>query len=94
MYRRDGERLIVVGSNSGTDRHPAWYWNLRANPQATVQVGRDKLMVTAQEAAGDGRERLLGLVTDTHPLFAEYQRRTDRPLPVFVLTPVLAAEGR
>ena len=87
VYWRDGERLVVVGSNNGKDQHPSWYWNLKTNPRATVQTGRDKLPVTAEEAAGEERERLWKKVTENHPLFAEYQRRTSRQLPVFILTP-------
>ena len=91
MYWRHGERLIVVGSNSGRDQQPR---NLRANPKATAQAGRDKMMAIAREATGGERERLWRSVTDTHPLFAECQRRADRSLPVFVRTPVLTPEGQ
>ena len=81
----DGDRLVIVGSRGGAARHPAWVANLRAQPRAGVRVGRDDRHVVAREVDGAERERLWRLVCDAFPLYATYQRRTTRTIPVFVL---------
>jgi deazaflavin-dependent oxidoreductase (nitroreductase family) len=77
--------LIITGSWGGKARHPAWVHNLRANPQATVVVGREEQSVTAREASGEERDRLWRLVTEAFPLYQTYQQRTTRLIPLFVL---------
>jgi deazaflavin-dependent oxidoreductase (nitroreductase family) len=81
----DGETLVVVGSAGGSARHPAWALNLRANPAAEVQEGKQQRAVRAHEPEGTERDRLWQLVTEAFPLYATYQRRTSRTLPLFVL---------
>jgi F420H(2)-dependent quinone reductase len=81
----DGDRLVVVGSWGGAAKDPAWVANLRADPRATVKRGREESSVRAKEAKGRERERLWDLVTDAFPLYASYQRRTSRTIPLFVL---------
>lgn len=83
----DGERLVVVGSRGGAARDPAWAANLRANPAATVTRGNRVAEMRATEAKGPGRERLWRLVGEAFPLYATYQRRTARTIPLFVLEP-------
>jgi deazaflavin-dependent oxidoreductase (nitroreductase family) len=83
----DGDDLVVVGSAGGSARHPAWALNLRANPAAEVQEGRQHRAVRAREPQGVERERLWRLVTEAFPLYATYQRRTSRTLSLFVLEP-------
>ena len=83
----DGDNLVVVGSAGGRARHPAWALNLRATPAAEVQEGKQQRAVRAREPAGKERERLWRLVTEAFPLYATYQRRTSRTLPLFVLEP-------
>ncbi len=83
----DGETLVVVGSAGGRARHPAWALNLRATPDAEIQEGRQHWAVRAHEPEGKERERLWQLVTEGFPLYATYQRRTSRTLPIFVLVP-------
>ncbi len=87
MYYRDGARLVIVASNSGRDRHPAWYWNLKAHPEAMVQIGREKREVVAREATPEDRARLWPRLTEVDPLYAVYQERTRRRVPVIVLQP-------
>ena len=82
---------MVIGSNAGGDREPAWVGNLRAHPRAQVRVGRDLRAVRAREAEGDERARLWRLAVDGYPGYALYQHRTQRPIPVVVLEPT--AEG-
>jgi deazaflavin-dependent oxidoreductase (nitroreductase family) len=82
----DGDRLVVVGSRGGAARHPAWALNLRAKPVATVVVGKDEWNATAREVAdGAERDRLWRLVVEAFPLYAAYQKRTKRRIPLFVL---------
>jgi deazaflavin-dependent oxidoreductase (nitroreductase family) len=85
MYRPDGERLVVVASNGGADRHPAWWLNLRAQPRATVQLGRESFPVTAGEATGEERDRLWPLVVQSYGGYANYAKKTARQIPVVVL---------
>ena len=81
----DGERVVIVGSRGGSARHPAWVHNLRANPHATLKIGRPTRSVTAREVDGEERARLWELVCEAFPLYATYQRRTSRLIPLFVL---------
>ena len=85
-YIRDGERLVVIGSNQGLHTHSAWYYNLRAHPQVTVEVGDEKFAATAAEASGEERQRLWQKFVAAMPGFADYQANTTRQLPVIVLT--------
>jgi len=88
----DGDRLIVVGSRGGAAKDPSWVRNLRAEPEATVRRGRDKHDVLAREVNGEERARLWKLVTSAFPLYAAYQRKTDRVIPLFALEPVAAED--
>jgi F420H(2)-dependent quinone reductase len=86
----DGDRMVVIGSNAGGDREPAWVGNLRANPRATLRVGRTDRAVQAREAAGEERERLWALAATGYPGYEAYRARTSRTIPVIVLEPVEA----
>ena len=87
LYLEDGENLVVVASVGGAPRHPDWYWNLKANPEARVQMQERTLRVRAQEAEGDEKHRLWRRVVEMYPPYEDYQRRTEREIPVFVLRP-------
>jgi deazaflavin-dependent oxidoreductase (nitroreductase family) len=96
--RREGD-LVVVGSNGGSDHHPAWYLNIGADPHVHVQVGRKRAAAIARIALGDERDDLWALVNRKnrglawliHPgakgRYDVYQRHTRRAVPVVVLTP-------
>jgi deazaflavin-dependent oxidoreductase (nitroreductase family) len=84
-YLPEGDHFIVIASNGGQPNHPAWYLNLRANPQVSVQLGDRTRVMTAQKAEGDERVRLWSRVVDEYPAYAEYQQKTDRQIPVVVL---------
>ena len=88
----DDERLVIVGSRGGAARDPAWVGNLRANSEATVSKGRQTWTVRAREVSGAERDRLWALVCAAFPLYATYQRRTARVIPLFVLE-VVGAKG-
>lgn len=93
-YCRDGERLVVTGSNGGTDYGPAWALNLRANPAAFVQLGDVTSQVAAVEADGPEWDRLWSLFTSEYPVYTKYRTKTDRRIPIFVLEPATARPER
>ncbi len=86
----DGEKLVIVGSWAGRPMNPAWVGNLRADPMATVRIGKEDRHVLAREVKvpSEERERLWTLVTEAFHYYATYQRKTDRVIPLFVLEPV------
>jgi F420H(2)-dependent quinone reductase len=86
-YFEDGDRLVVVASNAGEDRHPAWWLNLREHPHATVQIGGTTTRVRVVEARGEERERLWAELLRRDPGYDEYRLRTHRRIPVVLLQP-------
>ena len=87
MYMADGERYLVFASAAGADRNPAWYWNLIANPDASIEVGDRQLAVHAVELTGAERDRMYAEQARRYPGFADYQRKTTRTIPVLALIP-------
>jgi deazaflavin-dependent oxidoreductase (nitroreductase family) len=87
VYTRDGDDVILVGSQGGSPKTPSWVFNLRANPQVTIQIGSEKFDVVAREATDEERERLWPMVVDTYADYAVYQSRTKRKIPVLILSP-------
>jgi deazaflavin-dependent oxidoreductase (nitroreductase family) len=86
-YFEDGDRFVVVASNAGEDRHPAWWLNLREHQYATVQIGGITTRVRVVEARGEERERLWAELVRRDPAYDEYRLRTHRRIPVVVLQP-------
>jgi deazaflavin-dependent oxidoreductase (nitroreductase family) len=84
----DGNRLVIVGSRGGAAKNPAWVANLRAEPAATVQRGKNVQAVRARDVEGTERERLWKVVAAAFPLYESYRRRTTRTIPLFLLEPV------
>ena len=84
----DGEDLVVVASKGGIDEHPAWYLNLKANPETRVNWKGEKRNVRAREATEQERERLWPAVVEIYKPYASYQRRTERRIPVVILEPI------
>jgi deazaflavin-dependent oxidoreductase (nitroreductase family) len=87
VYGRDGQNLILVASKGGNPKNPAWYHNLRANPDVEVQVGSDKVPVRAREATNEERDRLWRLMVGVYGGYEEYRKRTSRKIPLIVLEP-------
>jgi len=85
IHRTDGDRWVVVASKGGAAEHPAWYENLGAQPHATITVRDEETLVVASTAAGEERARLWSLLAEAWPAYDDYQRRTDREIPVVVL---------
>ena len=87
IFGRDGDDLLLVASQGGAPTHPNWYHNLTANPDVEVQVKDDVFRATARTASDDEKARLWSIMTDVWPNYDAYQERTDRSIPVVVLTP-------
>jgi deazaflavin-dependent oxidoreductase (nitroreductase family) len=86
-FNRDGERYVVFASKAGAPTNPDWYHNLKAHPDVSIEVGTDTIAVRAEEATGEERDRLFRAQAERSPQFAEYERKTERVIPVIVLTP-------
>jgi deazaflavin-dependent oxidoreductase (nitroreductase family) len=84
-YIADGDDVVIVASKGGHPSNPAWFHNLRANPDTTVQVGTDHRPVRARVATAEERTRLWPKVVQTYGGYASYQRHTDREIPLVIL---------
>ena len=84
---QQGQSIIVIPSNAGKKHYPSWYLNLRANPQAQVQVGRELRQVRAREATVQECERLWPYVISQYGGYQAYRERTDRRIPIVILEP-------
>ncbi|GCE30779.1 nitroreductase [Dictyobacter alpinus] len=87
-YIPDGERYILIASNGGSDRAPTWWLNLVANPEAKIEVGRQKISVRAKTADAQERAILWPRIVAQAPNYGGYQKKTDREIPVIILTRV------
>lgn len=85
MYFEDGDRYIVIASYAGRDTNPAWYHNLRANPEVTAEIGKETFEVEAEVVEGEERDELYARMVEIAPGFAEYQAKTTRRIPVVAL---------
>ncbi|GAA0474454.1 nitroreductase/quinone reductase family protein [Streptomyces stramineus] len=92
-YVRHDGLLLIIGSNLGAPRHPAWYHNLLAHPVVSVEIGTEEYEAVAVPAEGERRDRLFAHVADVEPGYGEYQERTSRILPVVALERVPAGEA-
>jgi deazaflavin-dependent oxidoreductase (nitroreductase family) len=86
IHRTDGGRWIVLASKGGAPANPSWFENLKANPEATIQVLGEEVPVRVSTAEGEERSRLWSLMTEVWPAYDDYQARTDREIPVVVLS--------
>ncbi len=87
LYLADGERFVVIGSNAGNERTPAWALNLQADPNVEVQVGGRRQKMRARVTEGEERRELWGRMNDQYGGFDDYRARTARDIPLFVLDP-------
>ena len=88
IYQRDGADYVVVASQGGKPTHPSWYLNLSEEPVVDVQVAADKFQARARTAGPGERDRLWKLMNEVWPDYTEYQKKTDREIPVVVLEPI------
>ncbi len=87
QYLRDGENMVVVASNGGNKNHPAWLYNIQANPEATAQTGKKVAKVRAETADEEERARLWPLLLEAYHGYQDYEDETERTIQVVVLTP-------
>ena len=85
IYTRDGDKVVVVASKGGAPQHPGWYRNLSKTPEVGVQILGDEFRARARTAEGEERERLWKQMAAAWPDYDEYQKKTDRVIPVVVL---------
>ena len=81
----DAGDVAIIASKGGHPKSPAWYHNLKANPETTIQIGREKRSVRAREAIGDERDRLFAEAERSYSGYSDYAERTERTIPVIVL---------
>jgi deazaflavin-dependent oxidoreductase (nitroreductase family) len=86
IHRTDGDRWVVVASKGGAAENPSWFENLKANPEAAIQVKDEAVPVLARTVEGEERSRLWSLMTEVWPPYDDYQAKTDREIPVVVLS--------
>jgi deazaflavin-dependent oxidoreductase (nitroreductase family) len=94
MYLADGDRYLIFASKAGADDNPAWYWNLKANPDTRIEVGDNIVDVHASELERSERDEKYALQAQRYPGFADYERKTSRVIPVVSLTPTGSAQPR
>ena len=88
LYVMDGEDFVIIASKGGAPTHPAWYLNLRDNPDATVEIGDREVRVRAEEADPEEKARLWGKMVEIYPTYDDYQKKTEREIPLLILRPV------
>jgi deazaflavin-dependent oxidoreductase (nitroreductase family) len=87
VYTRDGDDVVIIASMGGAPKHPAWFHNIKANPQVTVEIGDDTYVANARILTeGPERQRLFDQQAALMPNFKEYQEKTSRVIPVVVLS--------
>jgi len=83
VYFKDGDQVYVIASAAGADKHPAWYHNLKAHPELTVEIGEDKYRARANQVADESeRAKLYARAVEQMPGFGDYERKTSRTIPV------------
>jgi deazaflavin-dependent oxidoreductase (nitroreductase family) len=87
-FPEEDGRTVIVASAGGAPKHPAWFHNLKANPKVDVEVGSETYTVVAEELTGAERDELWQQVVAKNPGFGDYQRKTDRVIPLLRLTRV------
>jgi deazaflavin-dependent oxidoreductase (nitroreductase family) len=87
LYLEDGDRKVLVASYGGDDRNPTWFLNLTANPEVTLQIGPTTHRMKAEVAGPEERARLWPKLVEMYSDYGNYQKKTDREIPVVILTP-------
>lgn len=88
-YVTEGDDYLLAASNAGNDFFPSWWLNLKANPVAEIQVGGQRMKVNARKASPEERERMWPKFVAAYKGYAGYETKTDREIPVVILTPQL-----
>jgi len=87
IYGDTGGEVVVVASKGGADVHPAWYHNVRAADEATIQIGGQAFRCTWREAVGEERTAIWRFMSDLYPPYRDYQAATDREIPIVCFAP-------
>jgi len=87
VFLQNGKDMVIVGSLAGYDQHPAWYLNIRANPKCWVQLDRRKMTAVARDATDAERAELWPKLNALFPVWGHFQKQTDRPFPIVILSP-------
>ncbi len=85
VYTEEDDRIFIFATKGGSDTHPDWYHNLKANPGVSVEIGTATVPATAEEILGNERDAIYGRAATAIPQFADYQAGTDRVIPVIEL---------
>jgi deazaflavin-dependent oxidoreductase (nitroreductase family) len=86
-FVRDGDKVVVAASKGGSDKHPMWYLNLKADPKVRVQIKKEVLDLTARDANDEERERYWPRLVQMYPSYEDYQSWTDRMIPLVICEP-------
>lgn len=87
IYVNDERRYVIVASRGGSDHPPVWWLNLQANPEASIEIRGRTIRVRAAEASAEDRERIWPELVAVFPTYDDYVKRTERHIPVMLLTP-------
>ena len=87
IYGAEGDGYVVIASKGGAPTHPLWFRNLEATPECELQVGAKQVSASARVAEGEERERLWKKMVEIYPPYTDYQKATERTIPVVVLDP-------
>ena len=87
-YFKDGDNFVITASNGGQPQHPGWYFNLKSEPRAMIEVGKDKLEVIAEQADPEQKNRLWSRLVSIAPQYDQYRGRTNRDIPMMILHPM------
>jgi deazaflavin-dependent oxidoreductase (nitroreductase family) len=87
IYLENGDDIVVVASKGGMSKHPVWYLNLQANPEATVEIGRRRLTLRARRVTDEEKAELWPRLLEIYRDYGDYQARTSRNIPVVALSP-------
>ena len=88
LYIKDADSYVVTASNGGRDRHPGWFFNVRSNPEVTIQVKNQPKKVVAEVAGPEKRNELWANLLEIAPLYAGYSKRSNREIPMVILHPI------
>src|SRR5215469_12844854 len=88
LYIRDASDIAIIASYGGLDQYPAWWWNLKANPEAHVQIREKTMKVRAEQADSATRSRLWPVFNKVYGGYKDYQERTTREIPIVLLHPL------
>jgi len=87
LYLKEGDDYVIVASKGGMSHHPLWYRNLEANPNAEIELGDRKFKACARRASAEEKKALWPKLVAMYPDYDDYQARTERDIPVVILTP-------